>query len=548
MELLDDIKAAKDVINALIKARKTFRIYPENNPMYSKIVGDTYAKFKDFLDYKDELSFRIKQHEIFFDSEEVYQNPQKEDNLALFFFKDGVREITFKKGFTVYELEGFLQILTVDFDRDVIDDDVVTLMWERDFQNIKYVVDEAFLTDENDNYEEKAIKEIQDKSAGVDQMMKAYYDAFEQENVKDISVVPLTDKDLHVLVKEIEKASQDKTEKIVSIIFEMLYQAESNNEYEDIVHFLTDAVEFSIKHGDLDSVIEIMKNTKQIVDDPSTSADLKKRLNFVFSFLGSDSAIKLLGEFLDSGIEIDEKLLSEYVVFLDKHAIQPFITILGELKTIPARKNVINILISLGKKDMHALAKGLYDTKWYVVRNIIYILGKIGDKQAVDYLIRTVNHSDVRVRKEGIRALGELGTQGVLLTLKECLDDADVQIRTAAARSLGSIRSAAAKSIILQKMSDKNFMQKDFNERREFFEVLSRWKDPDVVEFLTKTLKKSAFFKRALNDENKACAAYSLGLMGNKEALPLLYDVRDSKNKILREYAYTAIKRIEYGQ
>ena len=129
----------------------------------------------------------------------------------------------------------------------------------------------------------------------------------------------------------------------------------------------------------------------------------------VFSFLGFDATIKLLGELLDSGIEINEKIWDEYVAFLDKNAIQPFITILGELKSIPARKNVINALISLGRKDIQSLAKGLYDSRWYVVRNIIYILGKIGDKVAVDYLLKTVNHSDIRVRKEGIKAMGELG-------------------------------------------------------------------------------------------------------------------------------------------
>lgn len=547
MELLEDIKAAKDVVHALLKAKKTFRMYPETNPMYEKTIEDAYAKFRSFFDYRDELKLKIKQNELFCDSEQVYHNPQKEDNIALFFFKDGLREITFKKGFSHKELEEFLKILTVDYDREVVDDDVVTLLWERDFQNIRYVVDESFLAEDED-YETSAVKEVRDKAPEADELTRAYADAFKEEGVKDISIVPLTDKDLHTLVKELEKDAYNKMDKLLIIIFEMLYQAESKGDHEDVVHFLNDAVEFSIRHGDLETVIRIMEMTKEVIDGPSVPDDIKKYLSLVFSFLGSDAEIKLLGEFLDSGVEIEGKILDEYVRFLDKNAIQPFITILGELKTIPARKNVINALISLGKKDIQSLAKGLYDSRWYVVRNIIYILGKIGDKKAVDYLIKTVNHSDIRVRKEVIKALGELGTSGVLQTLKECLDDPEVQIRTSTARALGSIRSAAAKSIILQRMADKNFNKNDFNEKKEFHEVLSRWKDNDVIEFLMKTLKKKAFFGRAVNDENRACAAYCFGLMGCKEALPLLYKIRDSQNKLLREYAYTAIKRIEYGQ
>lgn len=547
MELLDDIKAAKDVINALLKSKKTFRMYPSTNPMYKKTIDDTYAKFRGFFDYKDEMTFKIKQNEILCDSEQIYINPQKEDNIALFFFKDGLRELTFRKGFSTEELEEFLKILTVDYDREAVDDDVVTLLWEKDFQHIRYVVDEAILADEED-YESKATREMEEKAVEEDEVVRAYADAFKEDSVKEAAVVPLTDRDLHMLVKELEKDTQNKMGKIVLIIFEMLYQADNKNEYEDIANILKDSIESSVSHGDLETVNEIMRRTKEVMSEPDFADEAKKYLNSIFPFLGSEAMIKLLGELLDGGVEIDEKIFSEYVQFLDRNAIHPFITILGELKSIPARKNVINALISLGRKDIQSLAKGLYDTRWYVVRNIIYILGKIGEKKSVDYLLRTVNHGDVRVRKEVIKALGELGSQNVLQTLKECLDDPDVQIRTAAARSIGSVRTAAAKGIILQRISSKNFAKTDFNERKEFYEVLSHWKDEDVVEFLMKTLKKKSFFKKALNDENRACAAYCLGLIGNKDALPLLSKLKESKNKLLREYAYTAVKRIDYGQ
>ncbi|MFZ3123165.1 MAG: HEAT repeat domain-containing protein [Thermodesulfovibrionales bacterium] len=547
MELLDDIRAAKEIVQALLKAKKTFRMYPETNPMYAKIIEDTHAKFRNFFDYRNELTFKIKQNEIFCDSEQIYSNPQKEDNIALFFFKDGLREITFKKGFSVKELEDFLEILTVDYDREVLDDDVVTLLWERDFQNVKYVVDEAFLTEEDD-YESAAVREVKDKASDADELTKAYEDSFNEEGVKDAVIVPLTDKDLHTIVKEIDKDANDKTGKLITIIFEMLYQAENKSEYEDVAHFLNSIIEFSITHGDMETALHILRKAREVIGSPSISDDAKKNLNMVFSFLGFDATIKLLGELLDSGVEINEKVWDEYVAFLDKNAIQPFITILGELKSIPARKNVINALISLGRKDIQSLAKGLYDSRWYVVRNIIYILGKIGDKAAVDYLLKTVNHSDIRVRKEGIKAMGELGAPGVFPALRECFNDPEVQIRTAAARALGNIRSTTAKSIILQRMTDAAFVKTEFSEKKEFYEALSRWKDNDVVEFLLKTFKKKSFFKRAFNDENRACAAYCLGLMGNKDALPLLHKEKESKNKLLREHVYSAIKRIEYGR
>ncbi len=57
-------------------------------------------------------------------------------------------------------------------------------------------------------------------------------------------------------------------------------------------------------------------------------------------------------------------------------------------------------------------------------------------------------------------------------------------------------------------------------------------------------LKLSAFFKKALHDETRACAAYALGLMGWKDAAGTLDKFKDSKNELLKEYVNDAIKRI----
>ena len=208
---------------------------------------------------------------------------------------------------------------------------------------------------------------------------------------------------------------------------------------------------------------------------------------------------------------------------------------------------MIDALTVVGKKDIHVLSRGLNDQRWYVVRNIIYILRKIGDKRAIEYLLKTIRHGDVRVRKEVIKALGELGGREVVQTLRECLDDADVQVRTAAAKAFASIGSEASKKIILDKIAGKEFREKDFEEKREFFEVLSHWKDTDVYDFLVKMLKTRSFFNRTKLLESKAAAAFCLGLIGNKDALPLLHKMKDSSNKLLRDFSYTAIKKLEYG-
>ncbi|MEW6067738.1 MAG: HEAT repeat domain-containing protein [Nitrospirota bacterium] len=549
MELSEDIKEAKDILQNLIKAKKTIRMYPSNNPIYMKTIEESYEKVNSFLAYKDKLALNIRHNSILYDSEQIYYNTEKEDNLALFFFKDGLREITFKKGLTLEELEEFLKIMAMDFDREEIEDDIVTLLWEKDFQNIQYVVDEAVLIDaDEEDYEAKAEEEAMEEASDPEGLMKAYTDASEGEALTSMSIMPITDKDLKMLVREVERISFYDIEKLSIILFETLYQSEEKGDIEDTFILLKEAVKCYMKHGYIQMVVNTMKKAKEILEDPLFSEDIKKYMRMLLLYAGSEEIIGPVAEFLDSGVDTEESVFIDFVELLDKNAITPMVKHLGDLKTIHSRKNFIEALVILGKKDIQTLARGLEDHRWFVVRNIIYILRKIGDKRAIEYLLRTIRHGDIRVRKEAIKAIGELGGREVIQSLKECLDDRDVQVRIASAKALGKLGSDVAKRIILDKISDKKFGERDFDEKKEFYEVLSRWKDEDISNFLVKTLKKRTFFGRLRNYENRACAAFSLGLLGNKDVLSLLYKYKNSGNKLLREYAYSAIKRIEYGK
>lgn len=540
-----DERIARDIIQTILKAKKTIRMYPENNPIYLRSVEEAYSRFKEFFDYRDELTLRIKQYEILFDSNAIYSNTEKDDNLALFFFKDGLRELTFLKGLYKEELQEFLKIISLDFDREAVDDDIVTLLWERDFQNIRYVADEEFLT-EDEGYEDKAIGNLKDRSASADEIMKAYTDAFLAEGVNGISIVNLTDKDLQSLVKETERDQEGKIEKLSDILFELLHHIENQSELEDIYRFIRNIMAYSLEQGNLDAFLHIARSLKTLSENKGIPENIKKPIHSLLASINSEEMINYVGDILDHNQEIDEEILFEYKELLDRSAISPLISVLGRLKTIHGRKRVITILVDLGRKDIQTLAKGLYDSRWYVVRNILYILRQIGDKRAVEYLIDTVRHPDSRVRREAIKAIGELKNPLALQLLKDCLNDYDPSIRKISVKALSNYGSETAKRIILVKMNEKDFHNREFDEKKEFFEALSKWNDDEIREFLLRILKKKSIFKKAKHDENKACAAYCLGFIGNKDSLPVLERLRNSKNNLIREYSNFAIRKIEY--
>ncbi len=539
---MSELSSIRDLLQTLLKTKKLIRMYPENNPMYIKAVNDMYEKFEEaFQKSGEDIVLQIRQYEILFHDEQVYQNPEKSDNLALFFFKDGIRELKFLKGLDKEELEVFLKIISLD-EKELVDDDIVTLMWEKDFQNIKYVVDESVLT-EDEEYEKRATEALLENVNSPDELFRIYRAAMEAGTVKTPQIAPITEEDLRTLVKEFEKDSVPKLPKLVYIFSEIIYQETDKKEFEEILSIIKSVLEYSIKVAEFESAIEILKIIKGAIDDEDIPADIKPHMRKIIEYAGSKVIIKSMGEVIDTA-EIEEKTIIEYIEQLDRNAIQPLIEILGELKSIKARKIIIDGLAILGRRDIQSLIKGLSDERWYVVRNIVYILRLIGDRRAVEYLLKTIKHPDMRVRREVIKTLGEIKAPQAVTILKDHLNDPDPQIRIATVRALGSIHTEAAKRLLLQRINTKDFLHRTLEEKKEYFEVLSSWRDEEVMEFLIKTLKRNTLFNRSKNFENRACAAYALGLMGSKEHLNILKKYMGSGNPILREYVRIAIMRI----
>jgi hypothetical protein len=169
-----DVSNARDLFQALPKARKNLRMYPANNPIYIQTVEAVHKKFENFFNMREEFALKIGRNEIFYEGVIIYEGSGKDENLPLIFFRDGIRELTFKEGIKKEELTQFLEVLSVDFDREDIEDDIVTLLWDKDFSNISYKVDDTVLV-EDEEYEDTATEQAQE-GAMEDENIKSAYD------------------------------------------------------------------------------------------------------------------------------------------------------------------------------------------------------------------------------------------------------------------------------------------------------------------------------------------------------------------------------------
>jgi hypothetical protein len=143
-EIDEELASVGDLIRTLLKAIKAFRLYESNNPMLTKQVEELTTKFTNHLDHYQSLNVQVGEYKLFFDGKPVYENTDMKESLAFLLYKDGLREIRFLKGLEHQEICDFLDVLRRNEQASRLEDDVVTLLWERDFAHISYVATDEF--------------------------------------------------------------------------------------------------------------------------------------------------------------------------------------------------------------------------------------------------------------------------------------------------------------------------------------------------------------------------------------------------------------------
>ena len=136
---------ARDLMNIFVKTIKAFRIYPPENPSLTGFRDLLFRKFQSFLKQYHVFWFKIGEYDFTFNNRALYENKDLKASLAFFLYKDGLREFRFLEGLEEWEIQGFLDIIKRGDQVSKMEDDLVTLIWERDFIHITYQATDEYL-------------------------------------------------------------------------------------------------------------------------------------------------------------------------------------------------------------------------------------------------------------------------------------------------------------------------------------------------------------------------------------------------------------------
>ncbi|MDL2226044.1 HEAT repeat domain-containing protein [Deltaproteobacteria bacterium OttesenSCG-928-M10] len=133
------VAAVRTGLNAFMVALKNVGLYPESNNIRRQSIENIRQWFETWFVDNDSLRLTVEKDRFLFEGQEVLADKPVEQPVVFPFFRDGVQWIEFQEGITNQEIESFINLINrFRVLKEDAEDDLVTTMWEADYEFIKY--------------------------------------------------------------------------------------------------------------------------------------------------------------------------------------------------------------------------------------------------------------------------------------------------------------------------------------------------------------------------------------------------------------------------
>jgi len=544
-----EIGEGKKHFDFFLRTLKNVMIYPKDNPVPSEFKKNLYEKFTDFLDKYNEFNIKVELNNILYQDEVIYRDQSKDESIAFFMHRDGIREIKFKRGLPQEELDAFLEILKLGMKRVALEDDLVTLLWGRDFNFIQYDVVDEILAEEFSYsprifsrpdfgklyYSDIELPKTEEEKKVKEEKIQIFAEnikAFAKEEFADLNQLLSMDQQYLPL------------EETINVFSEVLSQEELPDFYES-VGLIEKGLDMLVETHDFVSaskIIEAMKVLKKRFLE--SSKERSERLKGAVVRAGEKKRIETIGEILNCEEGLDLFSVQNYLCSLEWNSISNLINLLGELKNFSARKMVCRVLEKFGKENIEMVGRGVFDPRWYVARNTLSVLGKLRDRGGVEFIIYATKHKDPRLRREAIRALDKVDEPSSGKVLIPLLEDNSEKIRLMTIGLLAKWKVQEAIKPMIKTIDSKEFHFIDSEEKKKLLSALAAIGEDQVIPVFRGLLKKRAFLNRKKKNETKLLAIQALGGSNSLKAKIILEEIIAKGNKNLREAAKKALAKL----
>lgn len=455
---------AMDVLFNFYTALKNVQLYEPDNSIITNSVERLYMHLFDFLKQESPLVFAEIDKQIFLRGillEEKEKNSIHVSSLLDTMKDFGLQSVSFDKGLLREELYTFIKLLAKNPKAVHFSGGLPKLMKDNKINHIS--ADKRTYT-LNDASQEGVTQKVQNnKSVEADIL------SIEDPISKSIADVIQAVSRLGKMDGSIESFISEEQRDLIKTSLQQITdwveaQTVVTPDYKRIIESLQKLAQGFMNHRlfkEASSIIAVLRkiHTGELHKDD----EVRKVSSDVIHNLASEGNINLL--FKDINISEKNKstdALQILIEFGDDLVVKKLLSTVRNARDSKERIRIIHIIQEMGEKAIPAIRDSITpDAPWYFLRNISYILGRIGNEDSLDILRPFLLHNDKRVRMESLKSIGLIGGDKKGSVLVSVLTQVDSDLRINIIEMLGKIKSAEAVSPLLDMLKNKSSASKN---------------------------------------------------------------------------------------
>jgi len=537
-----------DLLKAFVKAVRAHQLYLPNNPMHARSLEAVRESFATLWMHTDEIDLQVVETRLEWEGRVVLdEEGRTSDNIAWLLYKDGVRELKMLKGFEEEELGVFFNLLQRVRKATDDDDDLLTLMWEREFTTLQYrYVD---LTQEGgpgvESMERAEQKEQILSPAQAEAGLESTQSSIAKMDEFDATLYFLDDREVEYLQGEIRREfSTDLRPAVIASLLDTFENQKDPTVREEICGLLDYFLLILLSSAQYRNAAYLLREASVTANRAPEVLEPQKTRLIQLGELMSDP--KPLGQLLqaleDSPLRAPQHELDELFGILQPRALETILSWIGR-STNPSLKMLLEVAAGrLAGSNSAELIRLIGSDDEAVVVEAIRRAAALKSPAAVPALGKMLTVGEANMRVAAVTALAEIGSAGAMQMLERALIDEDREVRIVAVRTLGARNAKAATPRIEAAIKGKELREGNLTEKMAFFEAYGLLCGDAGVALLDGLLNAKGFMGKKDDAEMRACAAMALGKINTAKAMESLNRASNEKDVIVRNAVSRAIR------
>jgi len=540
----------EELLRLFVKAVRAHQLYLPNNPVYKGAIDAVRAAFSPIWEQTDELTLQFFETDVRWHGVPVLkENTKSADSLPWTFFKDGVRELEVTRGFEHEELVKLFEILQRVRKASPEEDDLLTMLWEADFANLRYRyvdlgTESVAPLQEGGERPPTAKPEV---LASVFRTPAETQDRIVSMQDFDASLYFLDEGELHYLRSEIEREyGADLRENVIAIVLDIFETQASASVRDEVCDIVETLLPLLLASGQLHTVAYLLSESQAAVGrGANVSTEHRDRLGLLPSRLSEPEPLGQLLQALDVSSGVPPQELIELFQQLRPTALETVLAWLPRLRNETARTAVAAAAERLASAHPSELARLILSSDSNIALEAIRRSAALKSPAAAVPLARVLADGDLPIRSAAVQALTDIGTPAALQALERSIADPDRDVRVAAVRALATKGYRGVLTRLEGIVKGKQIREADRTEKIAFFEAYGTLSGDASVQFLDGILNPKGMFGKREDSELRACAAFGLGRAGTPAAREALQRAAaaDEKDIVVRNAVTKALRR-----